>query len=435
MGIETKYLVGQGYDGAASMSGIFNGTQAHIRTKHPMALYIHCSSHCLNLAISFSCKIPDIRNCMGTMQTVCNFFSYPKRSNVLLGTITKLLPDEKSFKLKKFCPTRWVERHDAVILYYELQPAIISALEDISLWKDTDTSSAANQLLASIHQFKFQISMMILVKLFSISVSLSKFLQTENVDLENALSFAENTQATLKDIRLNADKEFNELFKSIEKICSTLEIAVCVPRISCRQTHRNNVDVDTPESYYRVAVFIPFLDNFIEQLHNRFLEHRSILMSFDCLIPKPNCKVTKDIEDQFKLLLETYKDILNDDILNEYSCCAELKLWHNSFEYQAQCSQQSKITVTDLFFQCNSEMYTIISKLLQIFITLPVTTASGERSFSTLRRIKTYLRNTTGQNRLNGLSMLNIHRDIIITPEEIVNEMGKTSNKRLALHL
>lgn len=73
-------------------------------------------------------------------------------------------------------------------------------------------------------------------------------------------------------------------------------------------------------------------------------------MSFDCLIPKPNRKVTEDIEDQFKLLLTTYKDILNDGILNEYSCCAELKLWHNSFEYQAQRSQQSKITVTDLFF-------------------------------------------------------------------------------------
>lgn len=84
---------------------------------------------------------------MGTMQTICNFFSYPKRSNVLLDVLKKLLPDEKSkFKLKKLCPTRWVER-----LYYELQPTIISALEDISLWKYTDTSSVENQLLASIY--------------------------------------------------------------------------------------------------------------------------------------------------------------------------------------------------------------------------------------------------------------------------------------------
>lgn len=66
-----------------------------------------------------------------------------------------------------------------------------------------------------------------------------------------------NTQATLKDIRLNADKEFTEFFKSVEKNCGTLEIDVCVPRISGRQTHRNNVDVDTPESYYRAGPVLP----------------------------------------------------------------------------------------------------------------------------------------------------------------------------------
>jgi len=129
--------------------------------------------------------------------------------------------------------------------------------------------------------------------------SLSKFKKTENLDLENALSFVETTQTTLHDIRLNADKGFNEIFKSVEKIYNTLEIVICVPRISGRQTHRTNVDVDTLESYYRVRVFVPFLDNFIEQLHNRFFEYQSILKSFDCLIPKQ----TKDIEDKFKLLL------------------------------------------------------------------------------------------------------------------------------------
>jgi len=138
--------------------------------------------------------------------------------------------------------------------------------------------------------------MMILVKLFSISVSLSKYLQTENLDLENALFFAETTQTTLKDIRLNADKEFNEIFKSVEKICNTLEIAVCVPRVSGRKTHRTNVDVDTPESFYRVGVIIPFLDNFIEQLHNRFLEHQSILKSFDCLYQSLILKLQKTLK-------------------------------------------------------------------------------------------------------------------------------------------
>lgn len=41
--------------------------------------------------------------------------------------------------------------------------------------------------------------------------------------------------------------------------------------------------------------------------------------------------------DKFKLLIEKYKDILNDDIndiiLNKYSNHVELKLWHNSLEH------------------------------------------------------------------------------------------------------
>lgn len=40
IGLEVKYLVGQGNDGAAAMSGRFNGVQAHIRKYHPMALSI-----------------------------------------------------------------------------------------------------------------------------------------------------------------------------------------------------------------------------------------------------------------------------------------------------------------------------------------------------------------------------------------------------------
>jgi len=57
-----------------------------------------------------------------------------------------LFQGEKSQKLKSFCPTRWVERHDAVMLFHKLQPAIISSLEEISSWTDVDTSSTANQL-------------------------------------------------------------------------------------------------------------------------------------------------------------------------------------------------------------------------------------------------------------------------------------------------
>ncbi|CAN7978385.1 unnamed protein product [Ixodes persulcatus] len=63
-------LCGQGYDGAASMSGHLNGVQVIILETVPRALYVHCSAHSLNLALLHSCKLPSIRNCLGTMSSV-----------------------------------------------------------------------------------------------------------------------------------------------------------------------------------------------------------------------------------------------------------------------------------------------------------------------------------------------------------------------------
>ncbi|CAB0042463.1 unnamed protein product [Trichogramma brassicae] len=50
--------------------------------------------------------------------------------------------------------------------------------------------------------------------------------------------------------------------------------------------------------------------------------------------------------------------------------------------------------------ECNEELFPNIFLLLKIYATLPVTTCTPERSFSTLRRLKTYLRNSCGQDRL-----------------------------------
>ena len=62
MHIDCSYLVGQGYDGAAAMSRIYNGVQALVKEKYPLATYVHCASHCLNLTIAKAASVQSIRN-------------------------------------------------------------------------------------------------------------------------------------------------------------------------------------------------------------------------------------------------------------------------------------------------------------------------------------------------------------------------------------
>ena len=52
-----------------------------------------------------------------------------------------------------------------------------------------------------------------------------------------------------------------------------------------------------------------------------------------------------------------------------------------------------------------------LTTICMLFITLPVTVASAERSFSKLKIIKNYLRSTTGQDRLDELAMIAIENE------------------------
>ena len=55
-----------------------------------------------------------------------------------------------STRLIQMCPTRWIDRHDSVIVFVELLKAVIDCLEVISEWPDRDSSAGANQLLNSV---------------------------------------------------------------------------------------------------------------------------------------------------------------------------------------------------------------------------------------------------------------------------------------------
>ena len=59
-----------------------------------------------------------------------------------------------------------------------------------------------------------------------------------------------------------------------------------------------------------------------------------------------------------------------------------------------------------------SSLFSEVDKLVRIYLKIPVTTATGERSLSAVRCIKTYLRSTMSQQCLNNLMLFNVHEDL-----------------------
>ena len=86
----------------------------------------------------------------------------------------------------------------------------------------------------------------------------------------------------------------------------------------------------------------------------------------------------------------------------------------------------------DSLHWADNDLYPNIRMILFISAIRPSTTASNERSFSTLKRLKTYLRSTMTADRLNGLSLMNINQDIEIPAETIVDNFGRLGPHRLA---
>jgi hypothetical protein len=82
--------------------------------------------------------------------------------------------------------------------------------------------------------------------------------------------------------------------------------------------------------------------------------------------------------------------------------------------------------VTEILANCHEEIFPLINRLLTILITLPISNVSAERTFSTLRRLKTWLRSTMSETRLTGLALLNIHRDIYVEVTKIIDMFLKT---------
>ena len=72
--LDVQNIRGQAYDGASAMSSEQCGAQAVIKRQNALALYTHCNSHLLNLAIATSSRQQEVRNLIRIINQLFLFF-------------------------------------------------------------------------------------------------------------------------------------------------------------------------------------------------------------------------------------------------------------------------------------------------------------------------------------------------------------------------
>ena len=87
----------------------------------------------------------------------------------------------------------------------------------------------------------------------------------------------------------------------------------------------------------------------------------------------------------------------------------------------------SSITCVIHLFRVNPhwrQMLSEMTRLLTLYLCIPVISCTAERNFSSLWRLKTFLRSTMSQERLNHVAVLHVHKDLTdnINLHELCND-------------
>lgn len=177
-----------------------------------------------------------------------------------------------------------------------------------------------------------------------------------------------------------------------------------MPRTVARQTKRANYPTD-PKEYYKLSLFLPYIDSIINSLNIRFSEKNTNIFNYFALYSSTFKTMFHDQINELLLKLDGSGDLINEGLI-----------WH-------KIVQDTKTNISTLENMLRAaEFVPKIQSVLLKSLAFPVTTATIERLFSTLRRVKTWLRSTMSENRVSGLCMLSVHRDMIKSDEETFTE-------------
>ena len=353
--VQTK-LIAQTYDGAAVMSGSRNGVQALLKRDFPYAHFLHCYAHQLNLVVKRMCSdVPPARLFFANVSAFSSFFSTsPKRSDALRKICKRRLPS--------CVQTRWNFQSRVIRGVFDIKSELLQCFSEIEsspsfTWDDRTLQEAAGlRRLLEDAEFSFFLEFFAGV-FYHVEVLFNAF-QSRFIDGASVEScttgFCDAISGIRNNISFPADEATLRHNKSKQSITSSAR--ECCDVLMTQLTDRLNT------------------------------EH---LRTFSLLHPPKFSTYSTDFPYGLLASLQGFFPMINSKQLESELRC----IYSNPILSKAKTSSELLGILID-----NSLItsFPSASQFLNIILTTPVSSAESERCFSTLKRIKTFLRNRTG---------------------------------------
>ena len=404
---------GQCYDGCSTMAGAKAGVAARIAQKEPRAVYTHCFGHALNLAVSDTvrrCQL--IQGCLDTSFEVVKLIKFSPKREAMLRSIKEQVSSDCP-GVRTLCPTRWTVRADSLASILANYGSIQHLWESsAAVANNTEMRSRILCVKSQMTTFKYFFGLVLSEVVLRHTDKLSQTLQKEELSSVEGHSIAMLTVQTLQ--RMRSDEDFKLFWKAVNKKRGSLSVDDPVlPRRRKRpcRFEEGLADPEHPETvedYYHQGYFEALdlaisciKDRFNQKGYATFSELEQLLLNACCGLPFSNAleKVCTFFSGDFK------KPDLD----------AQLQVLHELFCNKISSTEKPSVhSLTQALKSLTCEQRELISevvKLYKLLLVLPATNATSERTFSALRRIKTYLRSTMRQPRLNHLMVLHYHQD------------------------
>jgi len=197
-----------------------------------------------------------------------------------------------------------------------------------------------------------------------------------------------------------------------------------IPRVAARQMHRNNLALETPIDYYRCSLTNPLLDRLIAEMEFRFTNLSLTASKLLFLVPSILCKQN---EVDLTEVLNQYAD----DLLNPDAVDMEIRNWKRFWSNMSD--QELPDSLAEAIKKCDSSRFPNFLVLFKIGCTLPITSCECERSFSIMRRLRSWLRASMMMDRLSNLALMNIHRDVSVDYDNAVKIFMELHPRRILL--